>query len=100
MPKKITTVFTADETEALRVAKSGGSADEIKEACMASVKVETKSPNIAFVGEGKPLTAITAQGKAIELPKDQSKPFYHEQAGYIIRHFPAMYKPVVTKGDK
>lgn len=55
--------------------------------------------NIAFVGS-KPLTEIRAQGKFIELPKDQSKPFYHEDAGFIIRHFPALYKPVVPKGDK
>lgn len=62
-------------------------------------KEEKQESNIAFVGE-KPLTTITAEGMVIELPQDQTKPFYHEQAGYIIRHFPAMYKPVVAKGDK
>jgi hypothetical protein len=61
--------------------------------------VKRDAPNIAFVGD-KPLTAITAQDVVIALPEDQSKPFYHEQAGYNIRHFPDRYQPIVAKGDK
>jgi hypothetical protein len=58
------------------------------------------SPNIAFVGEKpwKPLESVTAQGVTFDLPKDQSKPFHHEQASYIIRHFGHLYKPVTEKG--
>lgn len=56
-------------------------------------------PNICLVGD-KGLTTVNSQGVAIELPKDQSKPFYHENAGFIIRHYPHLYKPVIEKGDK
>jgi hypothetical protein len=53
-----------------------------------------KGSNIAFVGEGKPLVSINAQGVSINLPEDQSKPFYHERARFIIQNFPHLYKPV------
>lgn len=58
--------------------------------------------NIAFIGDesAKPLLKINAQGKHLKLPPDQSKPFWHEDASYIIRHFPNLYKPVVEKGGK
>ena len=56
-------------------------------------------PNIAFVGEGKPLKEINAQGVSFTLPEDQSKPFHHDKAGYIVRHYPDLYKPVVPKGE-
>lgn len=65
---------------------------------MAKKEEKTEKPNIAFVGE-KPLKAINAQGVTIVLPEDQSRPFYHARAGYITRHFPTIYKPVVDKGN-
>ncbi len=67
-------------------------------------KTEKKpEPNIAFVGdEGtKPLVNIqSAHPRGIRLPEDQSKPFYHEKAQYIIRNFGHLYKTVKGKGDK
>lgn len=58
------------------------------------------SPNIAYVGEKpwKPLTGVNAQGVSFDMPTDQSKPFYHPEAGYILRHFGHLYKPVTEKG--
>jgi hypothetical protein len=61
---------------------------------------EKSNANIAFVGEGKPLVSINAQGVSIKLPEDQSKPFYHERAKFIIQNFPHLYKPARPLGDK
>lgn len=95
---KIKTTISVDSTEALKVAEAGGSADEITSALLDHVRVN--APNIAFVGEKpwKPLTGVNAQGVSFEMPKDQSKPFYHPEAGYILRHFGHLYKPVTEKG--
>lgn len=56
-------------------------------------------PNIALVAT-RGFTEISVCGRKIELPKDQSRPFYHADAGEICRLFPQFYKPVVAKGDK
>lgn len=61
------------------------------------------APNIAYVGkEGwKPLKDIhTAERSVVRLPEDQSEPFYHEKASFIINTFPHLYKRVKGKGDK
>lgn len=58
-------------------------------------------PNIAYVGKGedvKPLERINAPGVKIILPADQSQPFYLEQADFVIRQFPYLYKHVKEKG--
>ena len=57
-------------------------------------------PNLAFIGDGKPLTEINAQGVHVKMPLNQKKPFYLKEAGFVARHFPTLYKPVVPKGDK
>jgi len=61
------------------------------------IKESGPRPNVAFVGD-KPLREVNAQGLNIVLPEDQSKPFYHEQAQFLIRHYPDIYKPVIDKG--
>lgn len=69
---------------------------------MAEVKVIKKEEkaNIAYIGgEGaKPLTEVNAQGLSFKLPEDQSKPFYHERAKFVIQHFPHLYKTVKAIG--
>jgi hypothetical protein len=61
----------------------------------------TPPPNIAFVGAklGKePLRAITdGDSPIINLPANQSKPFYHKRAKTIIRLYGYLYKPVIQK---
>jgi hypothetical protein len=60
---------------------------------------QTNPPNIAFVGDkpAKPLIYINAPGQSFKLPDDQTKPFYHEEAGFLCRTFPHLYKPVLAK---
>ena len=64
-------------------------------------KRSSQEPNIAFVGRNKngfqPLTLINNGDDTIIMPKDQSKPFYHEEAKTICRLFPLFYKPVKAK---
>jgi hypothetical protein len=59
-----------------------------------------QEPNIAFIGEGAPFTSFVTPREFIELPQDQSKPFYHERAAFIIQTWPNHYKPVISKGVK
>lgn len=99
--KRVTTTFTADSTEALKIAEAGGSEDEVVQAFVDSVEIN--APNIAYVGKApwKPLKAVhSAHREVIRLPEDQSTPFYHEKAAYIINQFPLLYKRVVSKGAK
>lgn len=60
------------------------------------------SPNIAFVGEKpwKPLVEVQTAFGSFQLPKDQEKPFYHEQVTYLVNQFPHLYKRVISKGVK
>lgn len=63
-------------------------------------KKEKDKANVAYVGEApwKPLTSVqTAEGH-FKLPADQSKPFFDQNAGFLIRTFPHLYKPVKEKG--
>lgn len=73
-----------------------------KEKEVESSEVVTEQPNVAFIGEDpwKPLVKVTSSHKTFRLPEDQSKPFYHENAKYLIQNFPHLYKPVKAKGDK
>jgi hypothetical protein len=63
---------------------------------------EKPAPNIAFVGRGKnnfqPLRLINNGDATHQLPEDQSKPFFHEDAKTICRLFPTHYKKVEPKG--
>jgi len=71
---------------------------------MADKKQEiVQQPNIAYVGpKGEERTLIhSGMREPISLPKDQSKPFYHERAGEIISQYRGLYKKVVPqKGAK
>lgn len=64
------------------------------------VDLGTVPANVAFVGKEpwKPLTKIQTATGHFKLPEDQSSPFYSEQAGFLIRTFPHLYKPVKEKG--
>lgn len=62
--------------------------------------INAQKPNIAFVGtlaKREPLRQISDGMDTIELPEDQSKPFYHEDAVRIIQIVPELYKPVIDK---
>jgi hypothetical protein len=75
-------------------------ADESGDAVMVDV---SDDPNIVFIGKEpwKPLTNIhTAERAVIRLPEDQSGPFYHEKARFIINHYPQLYKRFKEKGVK
>jgi uncharacterized protein YuzE len=75
-------------------------ADESGDAVMVDISEE---PNIVFIGKEpwKPLTVIhKADKKVIRLPEDQSAPFYHKKARFIIAHYPQIYKRFKAKGDK
>lgn len=75
-------------------------ADETGDAVMVST---SDAPNITFIGKApwKPLETIhKADKKVVRLPEDQSGPFYHENASYIIAQFPHLYKRFKEKGVK
>jgi hypothetical protein len=63
-------------------------------------KTTEQKPNIAFVGEGEPLKGVNTASGRIDLPREQTKPFYHPDAALVIRTFPALYKPIAEKGAK
>jgi hypothetical protein len=61
--------------------------------------------NIIFIGrnakgeKSEPPAHINTATGTIELPAEnqQHKGFYHQEAANIIRLFPALYKPIITK---
>jgi hypothetical protein len=68
---------------------------------MAKEKKE-ETANIAFVGKKpwKPLTEVNNASGSFAIAADQSKPFYHEQATYLIQTYPHLYKPMTGKDGK
>ena len=66
------------------------------------LKKDGPAANVAYIGEKpwKPLVEVNTPKETIKLPEDQSKPFYHERARYLIQNFGHLYKPVKAKGDK
>ena len=60
---------------------------------------EEPKPNIVYIDRDRnPPSRLINGGETISLPKDQSKPFYHERADLIISGFPELYKRFKEKG--
>lgn len=60
------------------------------------------APNIRYVGEGEPPTAIQHVAETITLPSveiQEAGPFYHAEAKTLCRLFPQAYKRFQRLGD-
>jgi hypothetical protein len=66
---------------------------------------DEQQPNLVFIGKGKDQKTDLSQAlhvinngmEKIELPDDQSKPFFHKRAGAIAQLYPKLYKVVREK---